>query len=59
MTTLPTFIYRQLVNPTSPTNVDPSAQRAWAAALILIIFVMLLNLIARLIARIFAPKTGR
>ncbi|NKX55070.1 phosphate ABC transporter permease PstA [Arthrobacter sp. E918] len=59
MATLPTFIYRQLMNPTSPTNTDPSAQRAWAAALILIIFVMLLNLVARLIARIFAPKSGR
>jgi phosphate transport system permease protein len=59
MTTLPTYIYRQLMNPTSPTNVEPSMQRAWAAALILIIFVMLLNLLARLIARIFAPKTGR
>jgi phosphate transport system permease protein len=59
MATLPTFIYRQLMNPTSPTNIDPSAQRAWAAALILIIFVMLLNLAARLIARLFAPKSGR
>lgn len=59
MTTLPTFIYRQLMNPTSPTNVEPSLQRAWAAALLLIVIVMLLNLAARLIARIFAPKTGR
>ncbi|NMR28934.1 phosphate ABC transporter permease PstA [Crystallibacter degradans] len=59
MTTLPTFIYRQLMNPTSPTNIDPSAQRAWAAALLLILIVMLLNLIARVIARLFAPKTGR
>jgi phosphate transport system permease protein len=59
MTTLPTFIYRQLVSPTSPTNPDPSVQRAWAAALLLIIFVMLLNLAARIVARMFAPKTGR
>lgn len=59
MTTLPTYIYRQLMSPTSPTNTDPSTQRAWAAALLLIIMVMLLNLGARLIARIFAPKTGR
>jgi phosphate transport system permease protein len=59
MTTLPTFIYRQLMNPTSPTSIDPSAQRAWAAALLLILIVMLLNLIARVIARLFAPKTGR
>jgi len=33
--------------------------RAWAAALVLIIIVMALNLIARLITRYFAPKTGR
>ena len=59
MATLPTFIYYQILNPTSPTNIDPSAQRAWAAALLLIIMVMVLNLGARLIARIFAPKTGR
>lgn len=58
MTTLPTFIYYQIMNPTSPTNPDPSLQRAWAAALILIIIVMLLNLVARLIARAFAPKTA-
>ena len=43
---------------TSPTNPDPSLQRAWAAALILIVIVMLLNLVARLIARAFAPKTA-
>lgn len=59
MATLPTFIYYQILNPTSPTNIDPSAQRAWAAALLLIIMVMLLNLGARLVARIFAPQTGR
>ena len=59
MSTLPTFIYYQIMNPTSPTNVDPSVQRAWAAALLLILMVMALNLIARLVARIFAPKKGR
>lgn len=59
MASLPTFIYYQIRTPTSPTNVEPSDQRAWAAALILILFVMLLNLAARLIARFFAPKTGR
>ncbi|GGG60980.1 phosphate transport system permease protein PstA [Kocuria dechangensis] len=58
MTTLPTFIYYQIMTPTSPTNPDPSAQRAWAAALILIIIVMLLNLVARLVAKAFAPKTA-
>ncbi|MGP9526657.1 phosphate ABC transporter permease PstA [Glutamicibacter sp. AOP5-A2-18] len=59
MSTLPTFIYYQIMNPTSPTNVDPSVQRAWAAALLLILMVMALNLIARLVASIFAPKKGR
>ncbi|HET8795137.1 MAG TPA: phosphate ABC transporter permease PstA [Arthrobacter sp.] len=59
MASLPTFIYTQIITPTSPSNPDPSAQRAWAAALLLIVMVMLLNLAARLIARYFAPKTGR
>lgn len=59
MSTLPTFIYYQIMTPTSPTNVDPSVQRAWAAALLLILMVMALNLLARLIAQIFAPKKGR
>lgn len=59
MASLPTFIYTQILNPTSPSNPEPSAQRAWGAALVLIILVMLLNLIARLIARFFAPKAGR
>lgn len=59
MASLPTFIYYQIRTPTSPTNIEPSDQRAWAAALILILFVMLLNLVARLVAKFFAPKTGR
>ncbi len=59
MASLPTFIYTQIMTPTSPSNPDPSAQRAWAAALLLILLVMLLNLGARLVARLFAPKTGR
>lgn len=59
MASLPTFIYTQILNPTSPSNPGPSDQRAWGAALVLIILVMLLNLGARLIARLFAPKTGR
>ncbi|MFF3753865.1 phosphate ABC transporter permease PstA [Streptomyces sp. NPDC002018] len=36
-----------------------SIDRAWAAALVLIAFVMILNLVARGIARWKAPKTGR
>jgi phosphate transport system permease protein len=60
MTALPVYIYRQLVNPTAPAAPLPSELRAWAAALVLIIIVMLLNLIARIIAQAFAPKkSGR
>ena len=60
MTALPVYIYRQLVNPTAPGAPVPSEMRAWAAALVLIIIVMLLDLVARIIARAFAPKkTGR
>ena len=59
MATLPTYIYYQIMTPTSPTAASVSETRAWAAALMLIIIVMVLNLIARAIAKIFAPKTGR
>ncbi|MEV0097365.1 phosphate ABC transporter permease PstA [Streptomyces sp. NPDC050738] len=38
---------------------EASYDRAWAAALVLIAFVMILNLVARGIARWKAPKTGR
>jgi phosphate transport system permease protein len=37
---------------------EPFIDRAWTAALVLIILVMVLNLAARLIARLFAPKTA-
>ena len=60
MTALPVYIYRQLINPTAPGAPLPSEMRAWAAALVLIVIVMLLNLIARIVAQAFAPtKSGR
>ncbi|MFT4185916.1 MAG: phosphate ABC transporter permease PstA [Micrococcaceae bacterium] len=59
MASLPAFIYQQALNPTAPQAPGPSLERAWAAALVLILLVMLLNLTARLIARYFAPKTGK
>ena len=37
----------------------PGYARAWGAALVLIVLVMVLNLIARIIGTIFAPKTER
>ncbi|NLT29750.1 MAG: phosphate ABC transporter permease PstA [Propionibacterium sp.] len=59
MMTLPVYIYRQLISPTAPGAPGPSMERAWGAALMLIIIVMALNGIARLVAWKFAPKTGR
>ncbi len=41
-----------------PGTEAPGIARAWGAALVLIVIVMALNLIARLIGRIFAVKKG-
>lgn len=57
MQTLPVFVYTQYMNQGIPQFAF--VDRAWAAALTLIVIVMVLNLLARFIARIFAPKTGR
>ncbi|PVC90937.1 phosphate ABC transporter permease PtsA [Streptomyces sp. CS090A] len=51
---LPFYIYEQY-----KIGEAASYDRAWAAALVLIAFVMILNLVARGIARWKAPKTGR
>ena len=37
----------------------PGYARAWGAALVLIAIVMVLNLVARIIGTLFAPKTER
>jgi phosphate transport system permease protein len=55
MTTLPVFAYYSYVTPGLPP--EAGYQRAWSAALVLIVIVMLLNLVARAISRLFAPKT--
>ncbi len=57
MMTLPVFVYNQY-STQGPNSAD-FLNRAWAGALTLILIVMVLNLVARLIARIFAPKLGR
>ena len=57
MMSLPVFLYTQFQNP--GVVVQPYLDRSWAAALTLILIVMALNLIARLIAKIFSPKLGR
>ncbi|AUG79049.1 phosphate ABC transporter permease protein PstA [Kitasatospora sp. MMS16-BH015] len=51
---LPLFIWQQYAN----VNNDAGYARAWGAALVLIVFVMGLNLIARGIARWRSPKAG-
>ncbi|MEO7122584.1 MAG: phosphate ABC transporter permease PstA [Lacisediminihabitans sp.] len=57
MMTLPVFSYLQYA--LQSPNASDSLNRAWAAALTLILIVMALNLVARLIARIFSPKLSR
>lgn len=57
MQSLPVFVYSSYV--AQGTDAQAYLDRAWAGALTLILIVMLLNLIARLVARYFAPKTGR
>src|SRR4051812_26166744 len=57
MATLPVYAYYQLTQPGVPP--ENGIDRAWTAALVLIVIVLVLNLIARLISRIFAPKSGR
>lgn len=54
--TLPVFIYSQYSSP----GLFPqfAIDRAWGAALVLIILVLALNLLARVLGRIFAPKKG-
>jgi len=50
MTTLPVFIFSQYASST-----PVGYQRAWGGALVLIALVMVLNLVARIIGRVFAP----
>ncbi|THG35775.1 phosphate ABC transporter permease PstA [Glaciibacter flavus] len=58
MMTLPVFVYTQYTQ-AAGLNAQASIDRAWTAALALILIVMLLNLAGRIIAKIFAPKYGR
>lgn len=57
MASLPVFVYSQYMNQGIPASAY--VDRAWAGALVLILIVMVLNLVARIIAKVFAPKTGR
>jgi phosphate transport system permease protein len=55
MMTLPVFIFNSYAHPGVPPEF--STERAWGAALVLTIIIMMLNLIARLISYYFSPKT--
>jgi phosphate transport system permease protein len=57
MATLPVYVYTQLTQPGA--NTQDFFERAWTGALTLILFVLLLNVLARLVARFFAPKLPR
>ncbi len=66
MMTLPVYIVSEwrkgeavCNNPDALCVPEIAEYRAWAAALVLILIVMALNLVARLISRYFSPKTGR
>ncbi len=52
--TLPVYIYSQYKNPGIPPEF--SVDRAWGAAFVLTVIVMLLSLIARLVSHFFSPK---
>ncbi|MEO6473279.1 MAG: phosphate ABC transporter permease PstA [Aeromicrobium sp.] len=57
MATLPVFAYNAVSDPGVPPG--PSIDRAWGAALVLLLIVMLLNLVARLVSYYFSPKGER
>ncbi|KRC66030.1 phosphate ABC transporter permease [Aeromicrobium sp. Root236] len=57
MASLPVFAFASQRNPGIPPQF--SIDRAWGAALVLLIIVMLLNLVARLVSYFFSPKGER
>lgn len=57
MQSLPVYVYTQYTNQGNPASAF--VERAWAAALVLIVIVLLLNLVGRSIAKKFGVKTGR
>lgn len=67
MTTLPVYVYNEyseglaVCGPGAASGclTDIRMQRAWAAALVLILIVLLLNLLGRLISRIFSVQETR
>ncbi|KFI57817.1 phosphate ABC transporter permease PstA [Bifidobacterium choerinum] len=64
MTTLPVYVYQEYSKYHANCPADAGSgcvtgipmERAWSAALVLIIVVLILNLIGRIVAKVFAPK---
>ena len=64
MTTLPVYVYQEYskLSANCPANASASCvttipmERAWAAALTLIVLVLLLNILGRVVARVFSVK---
>jgi phosphate transport system permease protein len=56
MASLPVFIYGSYTQPGS----DPAVlhSMAWGAALVLIVIVMALNILARVLGKVFSPRSG-
>lgn len=57
--TLPVYIFQSLGQTTHFKYGEIWTDRVWGASLLLIIIVMSLNLVARIVGKAFAPKTGR
>jgi phosphate transport system permease protein len=56
MMTLPVFIYYSYTQPGNHPEI--ARPMAWGAALVLILIVLVLNLLARVLGKFFAPKKG-
>jgi phosphate transport system permease protein len=56
MASLPVFIYSSYTQP--GTHPDVLRNMAWGAAFVLVVIVLVLNLVARLAGKLFAPKSG-
>ncbi|MBW3078554.1 phosphate ABC transporter permease PstA [Bifidobacterium simiiventris] len=67
MTTLPVYVFQEYskLNANCPANATAACvttipmERSWAAALVLILIVLILNGIGRLVAKVFAVKSER
>jgi phosphate transport system permease protein len=56
MATLPMMVWDQLGKRSGTTSNDLTEARAWGAALVLVLLVLILNVGARLLAKLFQPK---